>query len=350
MRITANIITLARISLIPIPCYMLFGGPASRVAAVVVFSLLATTDFIDGMLARRDGITVLGKLMDPIADKIFITALYLSFVELGIVPLWMVILLLIREFSVSQLRAVLGTAGGEVKVSELARYKTTVQMTGAAYIVVVSTVQDAPLLFYLLLAAWAATAAGSGLWYLMIRRHSTRFLAAFGLTGFGFFVGALFGRQTTVFVYMVVVLIFTLASGIGYFTAYFRSLSEARIARGLPWRSLAALFDMTLALIPAASLATGDPRPLKLLMVAAIVSAQFAVLGLDNLSLSRRGDSSLMLKLIRWVMRFGGTFLAIDIAFARPAPHLAGIAFLTLSVLAFSGGYFYEQRSAYIGR
>ena len=73
MKITANMVTLTRISLMPLPCIALvYASEPIKWLCFFILVLLGMTDFVDGMLARRDGPTRLGALMDPVADKVFV--------------------------------------------------------------------------------------------------------------------------------------------------------------------------------------------------------------------------------------------------------------------------------------
>jgi CDP-diacylglycerol--glycerol-3-phosphate 3-phosphatidyltransferase len=98
-----------------------------------VASLLGLTDYFDGRLARRQGVTRLGALLDPIADKIFIAVFYLFLAHFHYLPLWLVLLILAREFFITALRQMVP---GNLPVSWLAKLKTSVQMLAAGLIVV----------------------------------------------------------------------------------------------------------------------------------------------------------------------------------------------------------------------
>jgi len=131
IRITANMVTLARIALLPVPCALLFyGGETSWWAAFFMLTFLGMTDFIDGMMARRDGPTKLGGLIDPVADKIMIVAIALPLGALGLVPVWAVSAVLSRELLVTALRSSVELRGQRIKTSTLAKVKTIFQMGG----------------------------------------------------------------------------------------------------------------------------------------------------------------------------------------------------------------------------
>lgn len=135
--LTPNRITLLRIFLLPLPCALLFlEGYLAKIFSVSLGSLLGFTDYIDGVLARRQKrVTTIGSLLDPVADKIFVTVVYLTLVYLGYFPYFPVALMLSREILVSFLRSWFPE---EMKVVNLARWKTFLVMSLAGSAVLVS--------------------------------------------------------------------------------------------------------------------------------------------------------------------------------------------------------------------
>ena len=99
--------------------------------ALGIFLCAAATDLLDGYLARRLGqITTIGTLLDPIADKLLISAALIALVQVRAVPGWLVILLVSREFAVSGLRSIAAAEGYTIKASDLGKSKTTLQVLG----------------------------------------------------------------------------------------------------------------------------------------------------------------------------------------------------------------------------
>ena len=96
-----NLLTLARIAAVPVIVVLLLSDSrSSGMWAAAIFGLAAVTDFIDGWLARKWGVvTVLGKFLDPMADKLIVMAALIMLIPLGRVPAWMVFLILARELS-----------------------------------------------------------------------------------------------------------------------------------------------------------------------------------------------------------------------------------------------------------
>jgi len=104
--------------------------------AVVVFLLAATTDLLDGYLARKRGqVTSLGILLDPIADKLLTSAAFISLVYLHLISAWMAVIIIGREFAVSGLRAIASAEGFSLKVSELGKTKMVFQVVAITVIV-----------------------------------------------------------------------------------------------------------------------------------------------------------------------------------------------------------------------
>ncbi|MBQ1271773.1 MAG: CDP-diacylglycerol--glycerol-3-phosphate 3-phosphatidyltransferase, partial [Clostridia bacterium] len=110
---TANKITLFRIILIPVFMYIAISqGAQGNLIALAVFALASVTDFIDGYIARKyNQITDFGKLVDPLADKLLVMSALLILCEQGVVPSWVCIVILAREFTVSSLRSIAASKG-----------------------------------------------------------------------------------------------------------------------------------------------------------------------------------------------------------------------------------------------
>jgi CDP-diacylglycerol--glycerol-3-phosphate 3-phosphatidyltransferase len=127
-----NALTLARIVLVPLLVvvlltkfegHMILGVPKSYVAAGI-FGIASLTDFLDGYIARRrKQITILGQLLDPVADKLLISAALVSLVQLGVAPAWMAAIIIGRELAVTGLRGVAQTRGLIMPASPLGKIK-----------------------------------------------------------------------------------------------------------------------------------------------------------------------------------------------------------------------------------
>ncbi len=126
-----NALTLARIFLVPLVVVVLLTRQMHGWAfwGSGIFLAAALTDLLDGYLARRrKQVTTLGRLLDPIADKLLISSALISLVELKIAPSWMVVIIIGREFAVSGLRSIAATEGFSIDVSTLGKGKMVLQV------------------------------------------------------------------------------------------------------------------------------------------------------------------------------------------------------------------------------
>jgi len=102
---------------------------ANEQVALAIFLLAAATDFLDGYLARRwKQITTVGTLLDPIADKLLISSALVSLVQVHVIPGWMAILIISREFAVTGLRSIAAASGITIKASDLGKTKMLAQV------------------------------------------------------------------------------------------------------------------------------------------------------------------------------------------------------------------------------
>ncbi len=135
-----TLVTLVRILLVPILVTVLFTKFEGREwAGLALFLVAAISDSVDGFLARRlNRVTRLGQILDPAADKILITAAFVSLVELNpaVTPAWMVALILAREFAVSALRAVAAADGQVIAATWSGKLKTVSQVLAISLLIV----------------------------------------------------------------------------------------------------------------------------------------------------------------------------------------------------------------------
>jgi CDP-diacylglycerol--glycerol-3-phosphate 3-phosphatidyltransferase len=125
-----NLLTLARIAAVPaVVVLLLFDGRVAGFWAAIIFGAAALTDWLDGWLARRwQIVTVLGKFLDPLADKLIVMAALIMLIPLDRVPAWGVFLILAREMVVTGLRSIASSEGIIISASNLGKYKTIFQM------------------------------------------------------------------------------------------------------------------------------------------------------------------------------------------------------------------------------
>ena len=118
-------------------------SPAPReILGVAIYLLASLTDFLDGWLARRrNQVTTLGTLLDPIADKLLMSAAAISLVEMGLAPAWMVVVIIGREFIVSGLRSVLATQGIAMPASSWGKSKTVAQAVAIVLLILTTSLE-----------------------------------------------------------------------------------------------------------------------------------------------------------------------------------------------------------------
>jgi CDP-diacylglycerol---glycerol-3-phosphate 3-phosphatidyltransferase len=113
------------------------GTPKDCVYAALVYAGAAITDLLDGILARQMGIvSVLGKFLDPLADKILVMATLIWLVPMGRIPAWAVVLLLTRELSITGLRSIASSEGIVIAAGEGGKSKTALQMVGILCLII----------------------------------------------------------------------------------------------------------------------------------------------------------------------------------------------------------------------
>ncbi|MFH0733769.1 MAG: CDP-diacylglycerol--glycerol-3-phosphate 3-phosphatidyltransferase [bacterium] len=147
--ILPNQLTVLRIILTPI-FFILFlqDSNLAKQISVVVFVIAAITDWYDGWLARKfNYITSWGKFMDPLADKILTSAAFLGFVFIGVLPLWMVLVIIIRDFLITGLRSFAEYKKKSFYTSRSAKIKTFVQMAYIYYLLMIFALKTIDVLY-----------------------------------------------------------------------------------------------------------------------------------------------------------------------------------------------------------
>lgn len=144
----ANILTLTRLFLAPLfLVFLLTSEPWAITTAVILFIVGAFTDYLDGYIARQMGeLTEQGAFLDPLADKILTTSAFVGFYILDIMPLWMLVVIVVRDFGTTLLRTLSTESVSPLRTSKSAKVKTFLQM---CFIV------------YTLALLWAANASSS---------------------------------------------------------------------------------------------------------------------------------------------------------------------------------------------
>jgi len=171
-----NYITLTRIAAIPLLIWILctprFATEQTgerEILASVVFILASITDGIDGYLARKRGqITTMGILLDPLADKLLIAAAFVTLVQFNpaLVPAWMAVVIIGREFLVSGLRSIAASEGFTIQASELGKFKMLVQIISVVAVILARRWHEWPLGgIYIFPVYWIAWLA---IWFMVL--------------------------------------------------------------------------------------------------------------------------------------------------------------------------------------
>ncbi|MBI4472561.1 MAG: CDP-diacylglycerol--glycerol-3-phosphate 3-phosphatidyltransferase [Acidobacteria bacterium] len=157
-----NGLTLVRIFLIPLLVAVLLTKYNPLIAAAI-FLAASLTDLLDGYFARKRGqVTTLGTLLDPVADKLLISAAFISLVQLQIVQAWMVVIIIGREFAVSGLRSIASAQGFTIDASQTGKIKMATQVAAVTLLILgdeyapFKDVGGIALYFVVLFAIWSA--------------------------------------------------------------------------------------------------------------------------------------------------------------------------------------------------
>jgi CDP-diacylglycerol--glycerol-3-phosphate 3-phosphatidyltransferase len=160
-----NALTLGRIFLVPLLVVVLLTsqfdgrtllGVSNEMLGATIFAVASLTDWLDGYIARRRGqVTGLGQWMDPLADKLLVTAALISHVQLVLAPAWMVAVFLGRELSVTVLRSVVHARGQSLPASSLGKVKMAAQIAAVLLLLGPRDVPELAVLGYA--ALWVAT-------------------------------------------------------------------------------------------------------------------------------------------------------------------------------------------------
>jgi len=201
----ANKLTLLRISIVPfLILFMYLDNLWTRIIAILLFTIAAVTDVYDGMVARQQKtVTTLGIFLDPLADKLLISAAFISFVGLKElqIPAWMVILVISREFIITGLRSIAATNNVIIPAMKSGKFKTTSQ------VVTIITVMLALII-------------NSALWHYKGIRPSDLLYH----NGWSYFLGWCLVKLP--YWMMLLTTVFTIVSGITYLNAHKEILKE----------------------------------------------------------------------------------------------------------------------------
>jgi CDP-diacylglycerol--glycerol-3-phosphate 3-phosphatidyltransferase len=275
MRITANQVTAARLLLMPLLCGLVYADERMRLYGVAVGTVIGLTDLLDGWLARKQGPTVLGGLMDPVADKVFIAVCYLPFADRDWAPWWFVAAVLLRELVVTALRSSFEVRGRQMPSEYLAKVKTWVQMAGFGLLILGPIVERAWML------ALLGGVAGAMLIATIVYRALRGTIWRSGVVGTVAFLGPLLAyllgsREHFMISLFAAILGITWVSAWSYFRVGARELFQSGTAFDFVRVAGAALLPLLAvpALRPAGGMAWAP---------IALVATEIAHHGLDNL-------------------------------------------------------------------
>lgn len=286
MRITANQVTMARIFLLPVPAYMLiYGDTFEWWLAFAIFVVLGATDFVDGWMARMEGPTRLGSLIDPVADKIFMAAIMLSMVAIDVFPAWVASALLSREFLMTALRSSVAIRKEAVKTSRLAKLKTIIQMGGCGTFFLTIVLPEA-VFIYVCLALSLPFLLVALAYFLRKQKPPFWSLPVFLAFILVALVEVFFSKEVNLGLQMAIILVITWASAIDYLTGSYRLFKRTGMLLG-DWARLfwAIIFGLMVAPLVAYF-------PIMVLPVLVSVSLEFGLGGIDNIVVLEMGRFS----------------------------------------------------------
>ncbi len=162
----ANFITLARI-IVAIPTLVLIHNDGSSWLTVALWFAITASDSLDGWLARRDGATRSGAVLDPVADKLIVLGGLAVLADRGVFPWWPVIVIAVREFGISAYRSIAGRRGVVLPALRLGKYKAFTQYCAVGFVLLPLTADDTGLQQLVLAVAVILTVVSG----LQILRH-----------------------------------------------------------------------------------------------------------------------------------------------------------------------------------
>lgn len=340
--ISANMVTSVRLLAMPLMTWLLYQHPLGGASkdnwwwALALGSVVSCTDFVDGFIARKYGPTVLGGMLDPLADKVFVALIYLPLMHVGFVPMWAVGLLFIREFMVTSIRSAYEWRGLQLKTSYFGKVKTWVQMQGILTLMGVALLPRDTLVTLLIVMA---ILPGLGAGYFWFAKKEFSIGLSLGVV-LGFALVALFKYPalptTGIHATMWFVCAITWMSGFDYLAGALPTLHKAGgFHRADLIRLLAA------AAIPITAVLVMMKTSAPALPMLAIISGELAVGGLDNLLSRHKATSSVWSFSARTLG--GSLLLLLALLIDSQATALAWTA-MTISVLGVTHEFWHGRR------
>jgi cardiolipin synthase (CMP-forming) len=305
MRVTANQVTGLRLLAMPLVGWLVYGNPTTQAIGVAIGTLIGLTDTVDGYLARKHGPTVLGSILDPVADKIFIVVCYGCFADRGGIPWWIAAAIFSRELLVTVLRSSLELGGRRLPSTGIAKVKTWVQMIAFGFLVLIPIIGSGRGLQILFAAPLA---------FALIVLASRR---ASGITLRGFQIGAavlvpflamsFVGAAATERLLIGAVVFITWVSGLDYIKQGFPAVARAPAHRALHWLRLAAG-----ALLPIVVMAALATHRLPTIPLVVLLASDMARGALDNFA-ANQGVAD-----FSWAASMWGELVLLGTALAFP--------------------------------
>jgi cardiolipin synthase len=317
-RITANQVTVARLIPMPLMSWWVYeavttGSKTQLWLAILIGTVIGSTDFVDGWMARRQGPTVLGGLLDPIADKVFVAFCYMPFADLGLVPAWACGLMFVREFLVTGLRTTYERRDLSMKTSYLAKAKTWTQMQGIGVMMLFPLIGDKPIMNWLLGAGVVVPLIVMAVWWALKKKLWRGALIMSGSFVALYVVHLRGDPEFAMNAIMVGVVAITWISAFDYFAIGFRQLRGRGDLDGADYVRLAgsiALPVLLFAVMVRPEVTNAMAWPLF-----TVIALELAVGGLDNL-LAHHHQSSGALP---WGLRQLGAAALLGAALLLPA-------------------------------
>jgi cardiolipin synthase (CMP-forming) len=342
--------------LLPIPCALLFGETTSKLVALGLFTLLALTDWWDGKIARKQGPTVLGGLLDPIADKMFLafTWVPMACIEaergsgVAVVPVWFVTLMFFRELAVTGMRSLAAAHRIEFKTATLAKFKTAFQMAGGGFVFWDVIWQDNHLVTVAGNAALVVMALGIALY----RRIRGRGVGAKVWTQVVAYAGAtlcvtFLSLHWSLLIIVMAILGLTLLSGAQYAGRVFSGLRE----QGWPARPGEIALTVVEAVAPVAIVSLVGAGSASVWMVIVMLTGELAAGGLIDLMTTRGARRRSWLAWLRCLaLAICGAAGWLGLAHLVPVPWLEPAATTVAASVsaAYCAGLFVTHRALYL--
>ena len=174
----ANAVTVGRILVAPLMFLVIPDQPGGSWLSIAVWTLLCSSDGVDGYLARRHGAARSGAVLDPLADKVLVLGAMFALVNKDIFWVVPVLIIAVREIAISMYRVVAGASGISMPASKIAKWKTFAQQLSVGFALIPFTAQDATWTWLWLLWISVVLTAASGVQYLWVAQRQRRSVGA----------------------------------------------------------------------------------------------------------------------------------------------------------------------------